>query len=82
MSAFAEREQVLVGVELAGELRQLAYPEPLLLIAFTGYGQDEDSRRVREAGFDNHIINPVEPTTLERLIDAVPVSSAATPAAD
>lgn len=41
------------------------------IIAVTGYGQPEDIRRAMEAGFDHHMIKPVEPRTLVSLIDAV-----------
>jgi CheY-like chemotaxis protein len=38
------------------------------LIAITGYGQPEDRRRAIEAGFDAHLVKPVDPNTLERLL--------------
>jgi len=36
----------------------------VVLIAVTGRGQDEDRRRSREAGFDHHMVKPVEPQSL------------------
>lgn len=39
-------------------------------IALTGYGQDEDLRRAAEAGFDQHLTKPADPTALEALIAA------------
>jgi signal transduction histidine kinase/DNA-binding response OmpR family regulator len=39
-----------------------------LLIALTGYGQDEDRRRSEEAGFDLHLTKPVDPEALEKLL--------------
>lgn len=56
------------GFELARELRQLPGLEHARLIAVTGYGQDEDRRRSLEAGFDQHLLKPVDPVELERLI--------------
>jgi CheY-like chemotaxis protein len=38
------------------------------LIAFTGYGQPEDVRRAREAGFDAHLVKPVLPQALEAVM--------------
>jgi PAS domain S-box-containing protein len=48
------------GIELAKRLR--AHPETanVLLIALTGYGQDEDRRRTRAAGFDHHLVKPAD----------------------
>ena len=40
----------------------------VVLVALTGWGQDEDKRRSREAGFDHHLTKPPEPEVLERLI--------------
>jgi CheY-like chemotaxis protein len=40
----------------------------VMLVALTGWGQDEDKRRAREAGFDHHLTKPPEPEKLERLI--------------
>ncbi len=47
------------GYELAGRLRALDSAEALLLIAVTGWGQDHDKQRSREAGFDHHMVKPV-----------------------
>ena len=38
------------------------------LIAVTAYGQDEDRRRSQEAGFDHHLVKPVDPNALMRLL--------------
>ncbi|TMH15526.1 MAG: response regulator, partial [Betaproteobacteria bacterium] len=60
------------GYELARQLRQSGNPRHIVLVAFTGYGQDDDRRRVREAGFDHHLLKPLEPEALAKIIDAVP----------
>lgn len=60
------------GYELARRLRQSGSLRRIVLVAFTGYGQDEDRQRVREAGFDHHLLKPLEPETLEKIIDSVP----------
>jgi two-component system, chemotaxis family, CheB/CheR fusion protein len=40
----------------------------MVLVAVTGWGQEEDRRRSREAGFDHHLIKPVEPDALLKLL--------------
>jgi len=65
------------GYEVAAQLRKLAKGRSLILVAFTGYGQDEDRRRVREAGFDYHLIKPLEPAALEKILDSVIADAAA-----
>jgi len=42
----------------------------LLLIALTGWGNEEDRRRSREAGIDHHLVKPVELNVLENLLAA------------
>jgi signal transduction histidine kinase/CheY-like chemotaxis protein len=52
------------GYEVARRIRALTQIEPPVLIALTGYGQDDDRRRAREAGFDFHL---TKPTSIEQL---------------
>jgi CheY-like chemotaxis protein len=40
----------------------------VLLLAMTGWGQDEDRRRSREAGFDDHLVKPLDPQLLKDLL--------------
>jgi signal transduction histidine kinase/DNA-binding response OmpR family regulator len=55
------------GFEVARRLRERSdLPRPLL-VALTGYGQAEDLRRSREAGFDHHLVKPADPETLTAL---------------
>jgi len=58
------------GYEVARAVR--AHPEgkATTLIAVTGYGQAEDRRRSKEAGFDAHLVKPVSQHTLASLISA------------
>ncbi len=58
----------LSGYEVARQLRRLPGGQDLLLIAATGYGQDEDRRRAREAGFDVHLVKPVQLDQLQGLL--------------
>jgi PAS domain S-box-containing protein len=50
---------VMDGYELARRLRGLPGSKELLLIAVTGYGQETDRARAREAGFDHHLVKPI-----------------------
>ena len=48
-------------------------PPLLVLVAVSGYGQEQDRRRSQEAGFDTHMVKPVDIAVLSRfLADAVP----------
>jgi two-component system CheB/CheR fusion protein len=60
------------GYEVCRRLRREAGLEGTTVVALTGWGQDEDRRRSQEAGFDHHIVKPVEPSALQRLIDDLP----------
>jgi PAS domain S-box-containing protein len=59
------------GYEAARHLRQQAWGKRMVLVAVTGWGQQDDRRRTAEAGFDYHIVKPVEPKALEELIDSL-----------
>jgi PAS domain S-box-containing protein len=56
------------GYEVARQIRQQPWGQGMILIALTGWGQDEDKRRAWDAGFDHHMTKPVEPTALEKLL--------------
>ena len=55
------------GYEVARRVRALDGRRPVL-IALTGYGQPEDRRRASEAGFDDLLVKPVDPTALATLL--------------
>ncbi len=55
------------GYEAARRIRAALGPR-VMLVALTGWGQDEDKRRSRDAGFDHHLTKPPEPETLDKLI--------------
>jgi len=57
------------GYEVARRLRDQAPAAAMTLIALTGYGQDEDRRRSRAAGFDHHLVKPVDLADLQRLLE-------------
>jgi two-component system CheB/CheR fusion protein len=56
------------GYEVAKMLRRQEGCDTPMLVAMTGYGQDEDRRRAREAGFDLHLVKPVDPDVLQELL--------------
>jgi len=56
------------GYELCRRLRAQPWEQPPLLIACTGWGQREDIDRAREAGFDFHLVKPVDPDAVLRLV--------------
>jgi signal transduction histidine kinase/CheY-like chemotaxis protein len=56
------------GYELARAFRASPALKGTVLVAVTGWGQPEDRQRTREAGFDHHLVKPVEPGTLRRLL--------------
>lgn len=60
------------GYDAARQIRSNAWGKEMVLIAHTGWGQDEDRRRSREAGFDYHLVKPVAAHALEELLASLP----------
>ena len=56
------------GYEVAARLRAEEHGRDVLLIALSGYGQEEDHRRSREVGIDHHIVKPVDFDELKKLL--------------
>jgi CheY-like chemotaxis protein len=63
------RLPALDGYELARRLRRQPSLEKMLLVACTGYARYEDGLRAKEAGFDHHLVKPVDPEELRQLLD-------------
>jgi PAS domain S-box-containing protein len=64
----------LNGFDACRRIRQQPWGRDMLLVAVTGWGQDEDRRKAKEAGFDDHLVKPVEHAALVRLLtDLTPV---------
>ena len=59
------------GFELARRIRRLPWGRRTLLIALSGWGQEEDRIRSREAGFDLHLVKPVDSQALLKILDTV-----------
>ena len=60
---------VMDGYELAGRLRSGPRGERMKLVAITGYGQESDRRRTAAAGFDAHLVKPVQLNAIVTLLD-------------
>lgn len=57
------------GLDVARELRSLSFGREIVLVALTGYGQTADREKTAQAGFDAHLVKPVDPAVIERFID-------------
>jgi CheY-like chemotaxis protein len=56
------------GYEVARRLRAQPSSAGMVLVALTGYGQEEDRRRTEEAGFDAHLVKPADPEMVQQLL--------------
>lgn len=59
----------LNGFDACRRIRENSWAEKILIIAMTGWGQEEDRRKSAEAGFDNHLVKPVNLAELMNLLD-------------
>ena len=69
----------LNGYEVAQRIRESAWGKSMFLIAVTGWGQDEDRQRSSEVGLNLHMVKPVEPSVLEKLLAELRVDGRPTP---
>ena len=58
------------GYEVARRIRACEHLQGVRLVAVTGYGQDADKIRAREAGFAHHLVKPVEFAALQQILAA------------
>ena len=58
----------LNGYEACRQMKAQAWEKKMILIAVTGWGQDDDRRKSQEAGFDHHMVKPVDPQALMKLL--------------
>jgi PAS domain S-box-containing protein len=58
----------LNGYDACRRIRETAWGRDALVIALTGWGQERDKREARDAGFDYHLVKPVEPAILQQLL--------------
>jgi len=59
------------GYEVARRIRLQPGPDPVVLVAMTGYGQERDRQLARDAGFDHHLVKPADFDELLRILTAV-----------
>jgi CheY-like chemotaxis protein len=71
----------LDGYEVARRLRREPGLGDVVLVATTGYGQEQDRRRAEEAGFTAHCVKPVDPRALEGIVAAPPRGASGPPPA-
>jgi CheY-like chemotaxis protein len=62
----------LDGYETCRHIRRQPGGKEVYLIALTGWGKTDDRRRTEEAGFDYHMVKPVDPDTLVKLLASLP----------
>lgn len=59
------------GYDVARALRERPETREVVLVAMTGWGQEEDMKRTKEAGFNHHLVKPVEPSVLTKLLKGI-----------
>jgi CheY-like chemotaxis protein len=67
----------LNGLDAARRIREQSWGKDMTLVALTGWGQEEDQQRSKEAGFDHHLVKPVNAATLNNLLAGVQPNSGA-----
>ena len=58
------------GYEVARRVRAEPATASCVLVAVTGWGQENDRKRAREAGFDRHLVKPVDPVEIEAILES------------
>lgn len=66
----------LDGCAACRHIRAQPWGREVFVIALTGWGQEEDRRRTQEAGFDHHMVKPVDPDALTKLLATLPEKNA------
>jgi PAS domain S-box-containing protein len=69
----------LNGFDAARRIRQQPWGKDMVLIALTGWGQDADRRRSQQAGFDAHLVKPIDHAVLEKVLSSLPGRRGADP---
>lgn len=59
----------LNGYEACRRIREQPWSNSVMMVALTGWGQEEDRQKSSEAGFDAHMVKPVDLNTLKQLLD-------------
>ena len=67
----------LNGYDAGRRLRQQPWGKNMVLVALTGWGQDEDRRQSKEAGFDHHMVKPLDLGRVMKLLASLPRNTGA-----
>jgi CheY-like chemotaxis protein len=62
----------LNGYDACRRIREQAWSSDTTMIAVTGWGQESDRLRSQEAGFDRHLVKPIDLEVLEQILSALP----------
>ena len=66
----------LDGYQAAQRIRAEPWGEKMVLVALTGWDHDDDRRRTSEAGFDRHLVKPVDSNALLKILSGLPARTA------
>jgi DNA-binding response OmpR family regulator len=69
----------LSGYEVCRRVREQSWGKDIVMLALTGWGQEEDRRKSHEAGFDGHLVKPVNYDELLELLSTLTNGRSATP---
>jgi PAS domain S-box-containing protein len=64
------------GYEAAKHIRETSWGQDITLVAITGWGQEEDRLRTKAAGFNSHLVKPIDVGELKELLQGVPAREA------
>jgi CheY-like chemotaxis protein len=67
----------LNGYDACRRIRQQPWGKGIFVIALTGWGQDDDRRRTEEAGFDHHLVKPLDPDELMNVLASLQAEAGA-----
>ena len=67
----------LNGYEVCRKIREQPWGKSMAVVALTGWGQDDDRRKSKEAGFNGHMVKPVDLTELMRLLATISANGGA-----
>jgi len=65
---------ILNGYDAARRIREQPWGKDMVLVALTGWGQEEDRRKSKDAGFDLHMVKPVDLNVLTERLAALPAA--------
>ena len=66
----------LNGLDVCRRIRQRPWGQHIVMVALTGWGQEDDRRKSQEAGFDHHMVKPLEYSELMKLLASLDAKSA------